>query len=69
MANPTKYIGVTHSAKQVDLFSKWLFHFGAIDASELDLGSLTTIHEWVLKELAPRGQGCESYDMKPASAD
>ena len=68
MSKHTESSGVTYSDKKVDLFEKWVDHFGAIDAMELDLGILTAIHEWVLEGLAPRGQGCERYDMKPASA-
>jgi hypothetical protein len=38
---------------QADLFACWLEHFGAIEARELDLGTLCAIHEWVKDGLAP----------------
>jgi hypothetical protein len=69
LAESNKHSRVTYSAMQVDLFEKWLFHFGAIDARELDLGTLPAIHERVLEGFAPNGQGCKPYEMKLASAD
>ena len=42
-----------YSRRQVDLFGQWVCHFDAIDASELDLGTLTAIHERVMDGLAP----------------
>ncbi|WP_158061887.1 hypothetical protein [Burkholderia catarinensis] len=39
--------------RQADIFKKWVQYFGATDAKDLDLGTLTAIHAWVMDGLEP----------------
>lgn len=53
MSRRTDPSGDIYSGEQADLFRQWVDHFGAIVARDLDLGTLTAIHEWVVDGLAP----------------
>ena len=53
MTKQAEFSRPSHSRQQVDLFGQWVCHFDAIDARELDLGTLTAIHERVMDGLAP----------------
>jgi len=37
--------------RQADIFKKWVQYFGATDPEDLDLGTLTAIHAWVMDGL------------------
>lgn len=57
MSDLEKNCAATYSEEQIDLFKKWVEHFGAVDAKELDLGMQMAIHEMVLDGLTPSTPG------------
>lgn len=57
MSDLEKNSAATYSEEQIDLFKKWVEHFGAVDAKELDLGMQMAIHEMVLDGLTPSDPG------------
>ncbi|WP_156429712.1 hypothetical protein [Burkholderia sp. FL-7-2-10-S1-D7] len=46
----------TSAAGQAEIFKKWVQSFGASDPRDLDLGTLTAIHAWVMDGLEPNDQ-------------
>lgn len=46
----------TSAVGQADIFKKWVQYFGATDPRDLDLGTLTAIHAWVMDGLEPNDQ-------------
>ncbi|MCA8098507.1 hypothetical protein [Burkholderia contaminans] len=46
----------TSAVGQADIFKKWVQYFGATDPKDLDLGTLTAIHAWVMDGLEPNDQ-------------
>jgi len=53
VSNPIERGNATYSEQQTDLFGKWVKHFGAVDAQQLDLGTLIAIHALVVTGSAP----------------
>lgn len=53
MSKPIANSDATYSEEQTDLFSELVKHFGAVDARELDLGTLMVIRELVVNGSAP----------------